>query len=113
MKNEKKRISFAPGTLTAPLPPVIATVGDFDNANIITIGWTGILSSTPPRTYISVRPSRYSHGILKEHGEFVINLPSVSLAREVDYCGIYTGAKVAPIERCEEGSTRGFPSSLS
>jgi flavin reductase (DIM6/NTAB) family NADH-FMN oxidoreductase RutF len=100
-ENKKmKREHFAPGTLTAPLPPVLATVGDIENSNIITIAWTGILASTPPKTYISVRPTRHSYGILKERGEFVINLPSASLAREVDYAGIYTGAKVDKFEKC-------------
>lgn len=95
-----KRQSFAPGALTAPLPPVLVTVGDMDEANIITIAWTGILATIPPKTYISVRPSRHSYGMLKEKGEFVINLPSASLAREVDYAGIYTGAKVDKFAKC-------------
>ena len=97
-KNERK--SFAPGALTAPLPPVLVTVGDMDTANIITIAWTGILATIPPKTYISVRPSRHSYQMLKDKGEFVINLPSASLAREVDYAGIYTGAKVDKFEKC-------------
>lgn len=104
MKNNRK--SLSPGTLMAPVPPALVTVGDFDNANIITIAWTGILASTPPKTYISVRPSRHSYGILKEHGEFVINLPSVSLAREVDYAGIYTGKKVDKFEKCSLTKTK-------
>ena len=62
-----KRQSFAPGALTAPLPPVLVTVGDMDEANIITIAWTGILATIPPKTYISVRPSRHSYGMLKEN----------------------------------------------
>lgn len=98
MKNRRK--SLSPGTLLSPVPPAMVTVGDFDNANIITIAWTGILASTPPKTYISVRPSRHSYKILKKRGEFVINLPSVSLARETDYVGIYTGAKVDKFEKC-------------
>lgn len=94
------RKNFNPGTLTAPLPPVMATVGDMENSNIITIGWTGILASDPPRTYISVRPQRYSHGLLKEGGEFVINLPTVALAKTVDYVGIFTGKKVDKFKEC-------------
>ena len=92
MKTNRKH--FAPGTLVAPVPPAMVTVGDFDNANIITIAWTGILNSQPPKTYVSIRPSRHSYGILKEKGEFVINLPSSDLAKQTDYVGIYTGAKV-------------------
>lgn len=88
------------GALTAPLPPVMVTVGDMESANILTIGWTGILSTIPPRTYISVRPSRYSYKMLKEKGEFVINLPTADMARAVDYVGIYTGLKVDKFAAC-------------
>lgn len=93
------RKSFKPGTLHAPLPAVMATVGTMENANIITVAWTGILSSDPARTYISVRPSRYSHKLLSENGEFVINLTTEALARATDYAGIYTGAKVDKFEK--------------
>ncbi len=97
---ENKRKNLSPGTLTAPLPPAMVTVGDYENANIITIAWTGILASVPPKTYISVRPSRHSHGMLMERGEFVINLPSADLAGKVDFVGIYTGAKMDKFEKC-------------
>ena len=98
MKNNRKFLS--PGALTAPIPPAMVTVGDFENANVLTIAWTGILATQPPKTYISVRPSRHSYGMLKENGEFVINLPSADLAREVDFVGIYTGAKMDKFEKC-------------
>lgn len=94
------RKSFKAGALTAPLPPVMVTVGDMESANIITIGWTGILSTVPPRTYISVRPERYSYKILKEKREFVINLTTKDQAKVVDYAGIYTGAKVDKFKEC-------------
>ena len=94
------RKSFKAGALTAPLPPVMVTVGDMENSNIITIGWTGILSTIPPRTYISVRPERYSHKLLKSTGEFVINLTTAKQAKVVDYVGIYTGAKVDKFKEC-------------
>lgn len=94
------RKSFKAGALTAPLPPVMVTVGDMESSNIITIGWTGILSTIPPRTYISVRPERHSHRMLKDKGEFVINLTTAEQARIVDYAGIYTGAKVDKFKEC-------------
>ena len=93
------RQNFKPGTLHAPLPAVMATVGDMENSNIITVAWTGILSSEPPRAYISVRPSRHSHKMLLETGEFVINLTTEKLAYATDYSGIYTGAKVDKFEK--------------
>lgn len=88
------------GALLGPLPPVMVSCGDMESANIITIAWTGILSTIPPKTYISVRPSRHSYKIIKETGEFVINLTPASLIKTADFCGIYTGAKVNKFEKC-------------
>lgn len=94
------RQNFKAGTLEAPLPAVMVSVGDMEESNILTIAWTGILSSDPPRTYISVRPSRHSHKILSEKREFVINLTNEALAWATDYVGIYTGAKVDKFKKC-------------
>ena len=96
-----KRVDLKPGTLLAPLPAVMVTVGDMEESNIITVAWTGILSSDPARAYVSVRPSRHSHKILKENGEFVINLTTESLAKATEYVGIFTGAKVDKFEKCK------------
>ena len=94
------KTSFKGSTLLAPLPPAMVSCGDMENSNIITIGWTGILNSNPPVTYISIRPSRHSYNIVKESGEFVINLTTEALAKAADYCGIYTGAKVDKFKKC-------------
>lgn len=94
------RSNFKGGAMLAPLPAVIVSVGDMEKSNILTIAWTGILSTNPPRAYVSVRPTRHSYKYLKESGEFVINVPSASLARQTDYAGIYTGAKVDKLKRC-------------
>ena len=94
------RQNFKAGTLEAPLPAVMVSVGDMEESNILTVAWTGILSSDPPRTYISVRPSRHSHKILTEKREFVINLTNEALAWTTDYVGIYTGAKVDKFKKC-------------
>ncbi len=88
------------GALSAPIPPALVTVGDMMDSNVLTVAWTGILATKPPRTYVSVRPSRYSYAYLKQRGEFVINLPPTSLVREVDFVGIYTGKKVDKFKKC-------------
>ena len=98
LKNTRR--SLNPGALTAPLPPAMVTVGDLDSANVLTVAWTGILATVPPKTYVSVRPSRHSHAILCEKREFVINLPSADMARTVDFVGIYTGAKMDKFQKC-------------
>lgn len=95
-----ERNNFKPGALLAPLPAVLVTVGDMESSNVLTVAWTGILSTNPPRLYISVRPSRHSYKYLKEKGEFVVNIPSADMARAVDYAGIYTGAKVDKFKKC-------------
>ena len=86
--------TWKPGTLLAPVPVVMVTCQDENNKpNIITIGWVGTICSEPPMVSISVRPSRHSYKIIKESGEFVINIPSKKLAKETDLCGVISGCK--------------------
>ena len=94
------KIKWKGGALIAPLPPVMVSCGDMEKSNIMTVAWTGIINTIPPKTYISVRPSRYSYNIIKESGEFVINLTPAKIIKAADYCGIYTGAKVDKFAKC-------------
>lgn len=88
------KVSWKPGTFLYPLPVVMVSCGTMEKSNIITVAWTGILNTNPAMVYISVRPERYSYHLIKEQGEFVINLTNKNLARETDWCGVKTGAKV-------------------
>ena len=88
------------GALLAPLPAVLVTSGDMENSNILTIAWTGIINTIPPKTYISVRKTRHSYEMIDKSGEFVINLTTADMAKKVDYCGIYTGKKVDKFKKC-------------
>ena len=88
------------GALLAPFPPALITVGNMEKHNVLTIGWTGILNTKPPKTYISVRPERFSYPIIKETGEFVINLPTAEMVNSVDFCGVRSGSKVNKFEHC-------------
>ena len=94
------KIKWKGGALLSPVPPAMVTCSDGEHDNIITIAWTGIVNTIPPKTYISVRPSRYSHKIIKESGVFAINLTTKSLVRHADWCGVYTGAKVDKFGKC-------------
>lgn len=94
------KVKFRGSALLAPVPPVLVSCGDMESSNIITVAWTGILNTIPPKTYISIRKKRYSYNIIKERGEFVLNLTPASLARTADYCGTYTGAKVDKFAAC-------------
>ena len=79
--------TLKPGTMLYPLPAVLVTGGDMENSTLMTAAWTGIVNSDPPMTYVSIRPERYSYGIIRERGEFVINLTTRQLVRETDYAG--------------------------
>lgn len=93
------KIHWKGSALLAPVPPVMVTCGDMENANIITVAWTGIINTHPPRVSISVRPTRHSYGIIKERGEFILHPTPTSLVKACDFCGIYTGAKVDKFAR--------------
>ena len=97
------KIKWRGGTLLAPVPPALVTCSDGEHDNVLTVAWTGIVNSDPPKTYISVRPSRHSHAIIRKSGVFAINLTGESLVRAADWCGVYTGAKVDKFERCQLG----------
>ena len=88
------KIKWKPGTFLYPIPAVMVSCGTMEKSNIITVAWTGIINTDPAMVYISVRPTRYSYNIIKEQGEFVINLTTEDLARTTDWCGVKTGAKV-------------------
>jgi len=86
--------------MLGPLPPAMVTVKSGEKVNIITVAWTGMINTRPPKTYVSIRPSRYSYNIIKESGEFVINITPTSLVKAADFCGTYTGAKVDKFKEC-------------
>ena len=100
LPSHTQKVEWKGSTLLGALPAVMVSCGDMEHPNIITVAWTGIICSQPPMTYISVRPERHSHHLIKEAGAFVINLTPTSMVRECDYCGIYTGAKVDKFKEC-------------
>jgi len=86
---------WKPGNMLYPLPVVMVSMADAKGKNnIITIAWAGTVCTNPPMVSISVRPERYSYPILKETGEFVINLTTKELAFATDYCGVKSGRDV-------------------
>lgn len=86
--------------LLAPVPAALVTCGTMDSPNVLTIGWTGIVCTRPPMTYISVRPERYSHDIIMNSGEFAINLTTFSMCRETDICGVKSGKNTDKFALC-------------
>lgn len=88
------KVTWKAGTFLYPLPTVMISCGTMEKSNIITVAWTGIINTNPAMVYISVRSSRYSYDLIKNQGEFVINLTTKELAKATDWCGVKTGAKV-------------------
>ena len=92
--------NWKPGNMLNPVPAVMVSVADKKgNNNIITVAWAGTICTNPPMLSISVRPERYSYNIIKETGEFVVNLTTEELAFACDYCGVTSGRDVNKYEK--------------
>lgn len=95
-------------TLLAPVPCVLVACGSVEKPNVLTVGWTGIINSQPPRTYVSIRPERYSYELIKSSGELSINIPPSTLTRTVDFCGVRSGRDVDKFKKCHLSAERGI-----
>lgn len=92
--------SWKPGNMLYPVPAVLVTVADREGRpNIFTVAWTGTVCSDPPMVSVSVRPERYSHHMIEETQEFVINLTTKKLVYATDYCGVKSGRDVDKISK--------------
>lgn len=95
------KIDFKPGNMLYPLPAVLVSASDGEGKdNLLTIAWAGTICTNPPMVSISVRPERYSYEMIKQTGEFVINLTTKDLVYATDYCGVVSGRDVDKWEAC-------------
>ena len=91
--------SFKGSVILNPVPVVLITSRNKNgDENVFTVGWTGTLCTKPPVLSISVRPERLSYEYIKETMEFVVNLPTASMVKAVDYCGVKSGKTVDNIK---------------
>lgn len=89
------KIQWKPGNMVYPLPAVMVSCADQSGtSNIITVAWTGTVCTNPPMAYISVRPERYSYEMIRQTGEFVINVTTKDLVYATDFCGVRSGRDV-------------------
>ena len=92
--------SWKPGTMIYPLPAVLISCGSSpEEYNMLTVSWVGTICSNPPMCSISIRPERHSYEILRKNMEFVINLTTVEMARETDWCGVASGRNYNKFEK--------------
>lgn len=98
----EKKVHLGPSTSLFPIPAVMVSCCSKDGKenNIITLAWVGTLSSNPPIIGICIRESRHSYAMIKESGEFVVNIPSESQVKQLDFCGVATGKKVNKFKEC-------------
>jgi len=90
MEKLKKPAKLALG----PVPPALIACGNQEENNIITLAWVGVVNSSPPMISAAIRPGRYSHDIIKNSGEFTVNLPKKEQADIADGCGTVSGRDV-------------------
>ncbi len=89
------KTEFKPGNMLYPLPAVMVSAADREGKdNILTVAWAGTVCTNPPMVSISIRPERYSYRMIKDTGEFVINLTTEDLSYATDYCGVKSGRDV-------------------
>ena len=93
-KNQMSKVTWKAGTMLAPVPPALISCGTMAKPNVMTAAWTGIICTEPTLVYVSIRPTRYSNELIRQSGEFVINVPTVALAKAVDLCGVKSGREV-------------------
>ena len=95
VRDAEKKQEWKPGNMLYPLPAVMVSCADRKgNTNILTVAWAGTVCTNPPMLSISVRPERYSCGMIRETGEFVVNLTTEKLVRATDLCGVKSGRDV-------------------
>ena len=92
MPRNAKKLLWKPGTMLYPVPAVLVSCGEYSGVrDIITIGWTGVICSDPAMCSVSIRPERFSYPLIRNSGEFAINLTTAGMARAVDWCGVKSG----------------------
>ena len=93
-QNQWEYVSLSPATMLNPTPVVLvscAEKGHPDRRNMVTVAWAGTVNSEPPMVSVSLRKERYSHNMILDSGEFVVNLADESMCRAVDFCGVRSG----------------------
>ncbi len=91
---EMQKELWKAGNMLYPLPAVMVSCAENNRKNIITVAWTGTVCTNPPMLSISVRPERFSYGIIERTGEFVVNLTTRALAHACDFCGVKSGRDI-------------------
>ena len=101
--------TFGPQRLLFPLPTVLIVCGDMEKANIVTIAWISMLTGSPPTLGISVGTRGFSSKLIKTNKNFTVNIASIDIIEESDFCGITSGKN---IEKFEKSGLTKLPSTI-
>ncbi len=93
--------------LLGPVPPALIGCGNESEKNIITLAWVGVVNSSPPMITAAVRPNRHSYQIIKDSGEFTINLPKKDQVELADGCGTLSGRDLNKFEHFKVTAEKG------
>ena len=96
-----KKVTLGPSTLVCPMPVLLVGANVNNRPNFMVVAWGGIAGGTPPMISVAIRHQRYTLIGIRQNMAFSVNLPSVDLMREADYCGIVSGAKVDKVAVCQ------------
>ncbi len=95
------KIPMGPTTWVYPMPALLIGANVDGKPNFMVVAWGGIANGEPPMISVAIRPSRYTHRGISQNLTFSVNIPSVELVRETDYCGSTSGAKINKVEACQ------------
>jgi len=88
-----KKVTLGPETYVYPKPAFLIGANVNEKANFMAAAWCGIVNSEPPMISVSIRPQRHTIRGVRQNGTFSVNVPSEDQMTEMDYCGIYSGAR--------------------
>ena len=95
------KVALGPKTLIYPMPSFLVGANVDDKPNFMTVAWSGIVNSRPPMISVSLQHHRYTYRGVKQNLAFSVNVPSVDLLKETDYCGIRSGSEADKVEVCQ------------
>ena len=95
------KIKIGPQTLIYPMPALLVGANVEGNPNFMALAWGGIANGEPPMISVAINHRRYTFIGIRQNMTFSVNVPSVDLVKEADYCGMFSGSKFNKADDCQ------------
>lgn len=95
------KIRLGPQTLIYPMPALLVGANVDNKPNFMAVAWSGIANGEPPMISVAIRHHRYTHRGIRQNLTFSVNVPSIDLVKETDYCGTVSGSKTNKVATCQ------------